>query len=611
MKSLLRITIFWVALCFFIPSLSLCSEKTGILFLHVGMNEHYRFASRQFGQVLWDFFPPVLDGADCYTVIHYADKIEAATCAVEEGTPIDIFCNTYTGSDKIHSVLEHGFFRGDRSFFRDCSSDIFPYLFLLMDSTTDPATGERIIGPHVHDGTGIGIPDSSETGAFRSMEKYTRYPGQKDWNRDQELKWWYGNDAPGYDPNPEELTNIKDRLHELLPNTELAFRHGWEMYMKNIDVYGNYFRFADSTETAIEELIQNEGVKKIIVLHAYPSFNNSSQYGHEWYDEKGAGISTLPGKTFKQCIEDITDGVGPATRKKMNEYLVNKPWERHADHPWPLIKRMVEERDPTVSVSFAPAYGTFPEFEQAVLDMLEYTVEKYDIPRTASLKLILGHHGYAGGYMDAQNCDCYNRMVDDLFNRVRQKIMSGFSWGGTFDVVHGANEFSEQDGQDDPAWGRPNGDYLSTGEIIDMSINGQYVNELGMLVNNGDNNFEYILLMPYFFESESSDTLYAAREPLGNNIPLIFGKYGRDDRDEDGAEYDADDLDHENFTVKVFNATSWPSTPLFSFTPVYKGSTINPTTIIVTGAFLSLGNGTVRTNLTEAAARAVVHAMGN
>ena len=67
-----------------------------------------------------------------------------------------------------------------------------------------------------------GIPDSSETGAFRSMEKYTRYPGQKDWNREQELKWWYGNDAPGYDPNPEELTNIKDRLHELLPNTELA-----------------------------------------------------------------------------------------------------------------------------------------------------------------------------------------------------------------------------------------------------------------------------------------------------------------------------------------------------------------------------------------------------
>jgi len=379
--------------------------------------------------------------------------------------------------------------------------------------------------------------------------------------------------------------------------------------MKNIDVYGNYFRFPDSTETAIEELIQDEGVKKIVVLHTYPSFNNATQYGHEWYDENGNGISAVPGKTFKQCIEDITDGVGPATRKKLNEYLANKPWDKHADHPWPLIERMVEDRDPTVSVGFAPAYGEFPEFEQSVLDMLEYTVEKYDIPQTASLKLILGHHGYAGGYLDAQNCDSYNRMVDELFDRVHQKITNSFFWGGEFEVVHGANEFSERDGQDNPTWGRPNGDFLSTGEIIDMSINGQYVNEMGMLVDNGDDNFEYIILMPYFFESESSDTLYAAREPLGNNISLGFNRYGRDDRDEDSTEYDADDLDQENFTVKVFNATSWPSTPLFSIKPVYKGTTINPTTIIVTGAFLSVGNSPVRTNLTEAAAMAVVDAI--
>lgn len=190
-----------------------------------------------------------------------------------------------------------------------------------------------------------------------------------------------------------------------------------------------------------------------------------------------------------------------------------------------------------------------------------------------------------------------------------KKLRTVFSGGGEFEVVHGANEFSERDGQDNPTWGRPNGDFLSTGEIIDMSINGQYVNEMGMLVDNGNDNFEYIILMPYFFESESSDTLYAAREPLGNNISLGFNRYGRDDRDEDGTEYDADDLDQENFTVKVFNATSWPSTPLFSIKPVYKGTTINPTTIIVTGAFLSVGNSPVRTNLTEAAAMAVVDAI--
>jgi hypothetical protein len=592
------------------------AEKVGVLFLHVGETEQYRCDSIQFQRNLFDILPPGffagsnVEGGSCYSVIHYADEAEAAICGVPEGTPVDIFCHEYTGSDTVHSITDHGFF-GDRTFGQHCGEGLFPYVLELQDSTRDPVSGEDIAGPHVDDfdGPGIGIPEFLESYYFDEMRFMYRLPGKRNPQREQLLRWWYGNDAPGYAPLPTAQASIKDVLVRTVPGTEFVFRHGWEFYMLNEDVYGNPVFFADSTETALKELIKDEGVRRIIVFHSYPSFSNFSQFGHEWYDADGQGLSAVPGKTFTECVNDIRDGDGPKTVGQRDAYLSAKPWDKHADHPFPLIRRLVDELDPGVKLVFAPAYGDFTPFGEAVLAMIQHTVAKYTISQTAALKVLLVHHGFGAGYMNAQNCDCYSEKIEQVFAGVQKTIKNSFPWTGRFELAHAAGEFAE--GSDDQAsLVKPFGNVISQGEHIDMAINGRYVSETGMLVDNGLDNFNYIIVVPYFFDAESSDTLIGKRQCLGNNISTGSGSYARDVRDADGTDYNAEDYDEEYSTVKVYDGTGWPSRPKFGLKTVGKGSAVRPTTLILTGALLSAADdGKVQQHLTEAAVSAIEAAL--
>lgn len=592
------------------------AEKVGVLFLHVGEMEQYRFDSLQFQRSMFDVLPPGfsaggdLEGGDCYSIIHYADEAEASICGVKKGTPIDVFCNEYTGNASVHSIEDHGFL-GDTTFGQRCSQGLFPYVLLLANSTVDPSSGRAIAGPHVDDleSPGIGIPDFWETYYFDLMHFMSRMPGQRNPQREELLRWWYGNDAPGYLPLPSEQVSIKELLARRLPDTQFVFRHGWEFYMLNKDLYGRPAVFPDSTETALTELINNEGADRIVVFHSYPGFANLTQYGHEWHDGSGSGLSAVAGKTFKECTSDLLDGFGPQAPKALDDYLQNKPWNKHADHTFPLIKQLAEELDPAVKLAFAPAYGGFAQFGEAVLAMLQHAVSKYGISRTAKLKVILIHHGSGGGYANAQDCDCYQKEAEQLFAGVQTTLKDLFSWSGRFELVHAAGEFAE--GSDDPAWLlEPFGKVLSQGEHIDMAINGWYVSQTGMLKDNGLDNFDYIIAIPYFFDAESSDTLLTKRQPLGNNISAGFGSYVRDTRDADGADYDSDDYDEEYFTVRSYDGTGWPSKPKFSRKAVYKGSAARPTTLILTGALLSAADGgAVKQALTEAAVSAIEEAL--
>jgi hypothetical protein len=255
--------------------------------------EQYRFDSLQFQYNLFDILPPgffagsSLEGGDCYSIIHYADEAEAAICGVDEGTPIDAFCREYAGSDTVHAIADHSFL-GDRTFGQRCYQGLFPYVLLLADTTRDPLTGEDITGPHVDDpdGPGIGIPDFFESYYFSWIHFMYRLPGHRQPQREQLLRWWYGNDAPGYQPVLPAQASIRELLIKRLPDTEFVFRHGWEFYMLNQDLHGNPAIIPDSTETALAELIRNEHVDRIVVFHSYPAFSNFSQYGHEWYDAK-------------------------------------------------------------------------------------------------------------------------------------------------------------------------------------------------------------------------------------------------------------------------------------------------------------------------------------
>lgn len=592
-------------------------EKIGVLFLGVGTDQEYSIEwAGQFMANLFDYFPAGffaggrLEGGDCYTLIHYANEVEAAACHVAKNTPIDAFCNEYKNEARYPVQALNAFW-----FLANCYADIVPFFALSSHSTVNPSTGAQITAPVVTDpsGTGMGIADFIELSGFSWMERFSRLPGHRDVHREQLLRWWYGNDASGYEPEKEERPNIKDKLQGQMPNTTFAFRHGWESYMENKDLYGAPKRYSDSTETAIRELIVDEKVDKIVVFHAYPGFANMTQFGHEWYEPGDVPISAVDGKTFAQCVADIDDAYGPKTADELNSYLTNKPWKLHDAHPFPLIRNLVAQANPQVGVSFAPAYGEVPEFADSIIELIRYTVEKQGISSDASLKVILAHHGFAGGYVNSQQCDSYHRRAQEAYGRIKEKVVQDFSWKGRFELVHAAGEFAEQANAmapDDPvSTAEPFGTAMSIGEEVEKGMNGAYVNALGEAVDNGTDNFQYIVIIPYYFESESSDTLYGKREyAFGNNHaddlnPAVFV---RDTRDSDGSEYNAGDVDSEYFSVKRLDQSGWPGTPGGSAAPVLKGSATAPTTVIVTGTFLSItGNPKVRENLTEAAVKAI------
>ncbi len=622
-----RITQILLILSLLVPSSS-CElstpKKIGILFGSAGMSASYSPWTINFFAFLFDVFPPGFlaggpqEGSTCYTLIHYANEAEATVCGVEQGTPIDIFCTPYTGSYQIHSILDH---LEDETFSADCYEKIFlAHLISQSDATTDPFTGEEILGPHVDDpdGSGIGIADFLEMTSFEMMDTYSRIPDQSFPFREQVLKWWYGNDAPGYPPGDPEPANIKDRLEELLPEHNFVFRHGWDAYAENIDMYGNPRQWPDSFETAIDELINEEEVDTIIV--ACPNvFNfNLKQYGHEWYNNNGQGVSAIADKTYKECVEDTSDGIGPATEEEVHTFLTNKPWEKHWKHPFPLIKHLAETHNPEIDIRFASGYSKFEEYEWAMLETLHYTVNKYSIPENSSLKVILLEHGLYDAYMGAVACDCYYQKKDELANRLIERIKNNFPRSGPFDVVSSPMRYGEGPEYDPPSQNEPFGQIMSVGEVIESSINGTYVNALGEIVDNGINNFETIIVLNSFFHFEDQDVLYATRSVLGNHIfSTITGSYQRDQADADGTDYQAEDIDEDYFSVKSFDGTGWPGTPgciqdpgnCGDNNPIYKGSVEKPTKIIICGTFLGNVQQIGRNNFTEAQVKTIIEAI--
>jgi len=629
------------------PSICFAAEKIGVLVLGSGMNETYKpdwivgYTSHYFPS----FTPGMLaggplEGETCYSLIHYANEVEAAICsqvrgaAVPQGTPIDIFCNEYTNTAKypVRSMFEEPLF-GAKGFLKSCYAGIIPYFIFTGHTTIDPATGKVIVGPHVidPDGPGIGIADFLEMYAFSYMGYHYEFSAQdfRDPYRRQFLRYVYGNDTPalyGYSPDAVELTNIKSEVAKAIGSeTTVVYRMGWEAYMRNHDIYGKDAAIADSTETALRELIQDEKVDRIVVFGTGAHYSNVTNWGYCWRDSEGRGVSSIDSATYYGCVNDLSDGAGPGDTKSLVKLVAKKPWHTF-EATYPLIHDLAKELKPELQVTFANAFGDYPQFNQAVVEMLKYTVSKYGISSTASLKVILATHGYSHGFMNGAECDSYFNRAGALTSRVAAPV-EGYlaqNWAGKHEVAGGANEFSEPSSEDPtsdaPDKANPMGKVMSTGEQIDIAINGTYVNELGQVVDNGNNNFDYIIVIPILWEAENVDTLTDFRYlTLGNHsLQSANGSTAwlRQKYAQDGTPYHiATDYDSDFFTVKVMDASGWESTPkrtgLKKPAPVKKGSAAKPTTVILTGTLLSQGNGPVRSNLVAAAAASIHEAIAD
>jgi hypothetical protein len=419
------------------------------------------------------------------------------------------------------------------------------------------------------------------------------------------------------------------------PLSEVVFRHSSEPFVENKDVYGQDHVYADSTETNFDELINNEGVDRIILFGVGSAYTNVINYGPFWRDKDGNGISVIPGKTYQECVEDITDGYGPETAADRDQLIADKPWD--------MYRGIMEEAthinnnidNGSTPLSFTLDYGTSSHYDQAILAMLEYTIAKYSIPDNGtSLKVILTSHGYDGAYLRGAECDVYSRTEHEVDERIINTLQSSFSWNnGKLAIVPGGVEYGqpgEGSNYDPPSPGKPFGDKLSAGEQVDMAIKGKYINELGEIIDNGlvDNAtngvYDYVILIPSMFDAESSDTLGHARAcVLGNHMAETLegtiDTWVRDEVDQNGLEFgdpagSADYIpfhDDENFTLRVMDASGW-CTDTDDATPVTvcNGADIaDATTVILSGTVLSFPDGIVRQEITSAAVEVIMDAI--
>jgi len=248
-----------------------------------------------------------------------------------------------------------------------------------------------------------------------------------------------------------------------------------------------------------------------------------------------------------------------------------------------------------------------------VTAMLDHTIEKHDIPADAKLRVIAATHGSAGGYLDGAECDSYLPVVNALSRSLTAELNRYLElWTGTAEAVHAESEFT----QATHAWledlARPTtpfGKLVGVGEIIDQSINGRYVNQLGEVVDNGVDNYDYIVVLPITWDTEVSDSIIHLRtETLGNHhLARVQGQevWIRQDVDQNGEDYGPSAHDDAYYTVRQMDASGWATVPAAGGEPVAKGSTTNPTTVIITGAVFSLGEGPHRDRIADAAVRAI------
>jgi hypothetical protein len=638
-------------------------EKVGVIIYSAGETKDYNPRwSHGYYEHLFPFFPPGFmagrtdwEGDTCYSMIHFADEAEAVICNVPEGTPIDIFCDVrteYEGIDNATNIpYAHGMFReselfGDDTFRGDCYDDgisLNPVIMytLLGSETVNPYNthpwGYDHQGTHVDDpfGPGIGIADFVEMSAFNRMQTYYytfNGHGYQDPYEGQLKEWIYG--AGG-------TTNIQAEMQAAIlsdprinPASEVVFRQSSEAYVENRDIYGQHHVYDESMESNFDELINDEGVDRIILFALSSAYTNLINYGPFWRDEYGNGISAIVGKTYQECVEDITDGYGPETAEDRDQLIADKPWDMYkvAMQEATDINNSIDNG--STPLSFTKDYGTSLHYDQAILSMLEYTVDKFSIPDNGtSMKVILTSHGYAGGYLDGAECDVYFRTGQITVNRLIDTLESSFSWNGKLAIVPGEIEYSqpgEGSNWDPPSPGKPFGDVLSSGEQVDMAMKGRYINELGGITDNGlvDNAtnelYDYVLLIPTTFDAESSDTLGHARKcVLGNHhaesIEGISGVFVRKEVDQNDLEF-GDPAgtakyipfhDSENFTVRVMDASGWCTDSKDEIT-VCKGAAIaDATTVILSGTLLSYPDATARQELTSAAVEVVTNAIAH
>lgn len=157
------------------------------------------------------------------------------------------------------------------------------------------------------------------------------------------------------------------------------------------------------------------------------------------------------------------------------------------------IHEILDEIAPEVTVSYTDPIGTVPSYVNAVV--AKAAAELKRLPANAKVALHLSGHGLPTGTCGEYDCgsDAYHSVARDLFERTSAAIRDRVDHDGDLGVFHVYGDGGE--GDDDPD------------DVVESPLEA--------LAARKEAGYEYVVDIPYEFDSDSRDTLIILRAGYG------------------------------------------------------------------------------------------------
>jgi hypothetical protein len=157
------------------------------------------------------------------------------------------------------------------------------------------------------------------------------------------------------------------------------------------------------------------------------------------------------------------------------------------------IHEILDEIAPDATVSYTAPIGTTDEYVRAVV--AKAAAEVRHLPAKASVAVHLSGHGLPTDMCGEYDCgaDAYHQVAGDLFERTRAAIVEDVAHDGELGVFHVYGDGGS--GDDDPD------------DEVDSPLEA--------LAKRKDAGYEFVIDIPYEFDSDSRDTLIILRAGYG------------------------------------------------------------------------------------------------
>lgn len=108
-----------------------------------------------------------------------------------------------------------------------------------------------------------------------------------------------------------------------------------------------------------------------------------------------------------------------------------------------VLNRRINMDNACVDVSFSSPYSEFENFGLRIIDRIDYSIDKYNFPETAALKVMPGHNGHYSGAEKARERCGYLKNANALHERVSTSLTAAFKRPATTNTPYNTVAYAE------------------------------------------------------------------------------------------------------------------------------------------------------------------------